>query len=130
MQQQLYSSLLQSDAADIGPLQIVVEDATTDDDQLGRDDVEDAGQCVPPADQLDNEPMDTAACPSTSATEPPALPAADVPPVSRLTCFICTVNLPDSVTLGGAYEGDRDSPGSLLGNVICCNNNDNVRLFD
>jgi len=80
-QRQLYSSLLQSDVVDVGPLQIVVEDPGTDDDQTPRDDDEEA---APPAGHLDNDRMDTAC---TSATDLPALPAADVPPVSQMICL-------------------------------------------
>ena len=83
--QQLYSSLLLADVVDVGPLQIVVEDPGTDDDQTPRDDDEEA---APPAGHLDNDRMDTAC---TSATDLPTVPAADVPPVSQMICFLCTV---------------------------------------
>jgi len=40
---------------------------------------------------------------------------------SRYHIFVnYTIKLPNTVTLGGAYDGGRASPIGQLGDVICC----------
>jgi len=84
-QHQLDNSLLQSDAGDEDRLQIV-EEPTADEDDQHEETPQDAGQC-PPAGELVDDHADTAStgCPSTPAPNELAAMSTDEPPVSQVT---------------------------------------------
>ena len=84
VQQQLDNSLLQSDAGDEDRLQIV-EEPTADEDEQHEEPTQDAGQCPPAGELVDDHP-DTAStgCPSTPAPDESAAMPTDEPPVCQV----------------------------------------------
>jgi len=59
--------------------------------------------------------------PATADTVDTKETAPDVHVIgNHMNAFIHTINFPDAVTLGGAYDGGGSYPISLWGHVQCC----------